>query len=188
MQVFDGGDEITDLAGSDFLHLFGTWDQFAKIGDLIFAAGSHQEDLLPLGQFAVDHTHINDHAAVIVVNAIEDEGAGRLIGNSPGRRKFVAELADQLINSLPRFGADEDALLRPEAETLLDFLRHFNRAGGREVDLVDDRNDLQPRLDGGVSIGDGLGLHPLGRIDDQNRPLTGLQRFLYFVVKVYVAR
>ena len=60
-------------------------------------------------------------------------------------------------------------------------------SGGGQVDLVDDGDDLQARLDGGVGVGDGLGLHALGGIDDQDRPFAGLQGLLHFVVEIHVA-
>ena len=46
---------------------------------------------------------------------------------------------------------------------------------GRQVNLVEDRYDLEPLIDGGITVRDGLGLHTLGGIDDQERPLAGRQ-------------
>ena len=60
------------------------------------------------------------------------------------------------------------------------------RARG-QVDLVDDRDDLQAGLDGRVGVGDGLGLHALRGIDDQDRPFARLQGLLHLVVEVHVA-
>jgi hypothetical protein len=46
---------------------------------------------------------------------------------------------------------------------------------GSEVDLVQDRDQLEAILDRQIGIGDGLGLDALGRIDDQQGPFAGGQ-------------
>ena len=120
-------------------------------------------------------TDVTEHAAIVVVDAVEDQGAGRGIGQTSRRRELIAKLANQLIDPFAGLGADQNRILGREAEHLLDFLCHPDRIGAGQVDLVDDRDDLQPDFDGGVSIGDGLGLHALRGIDDQDRPFAGLQ-------------
>jgi hypothetical protein len=39
-----------------------------------------------------------------------------------------------------------------------------------QVDLVDDRNDLQVVLQRQIKVGQGLGLDPLGRVDEKKTP------------------
>ena len=58
----------------------------------------------------------------------------------------------------------------------------------RQVHLVQDRQNLQTLLDSGVAVGHRLGLHPLPRIDNQQRALTGRQRSRHLVGEVDVAR
>jgi hypothetical protein len=45
-----------------------------------------------------------------------------------------------------------------------------------EVDLVDDRDDLEVVLDREVGVGERLRLDALRRVDDQQRPFAGRQR------------
>ena len=75
MQVLDGGDDETDLAGADAVHLLGAGHELSKISNLVLPAVAHQLDLLALGQFPINDPHVNDHAAVVIVDAVEDEGA-----------------------------------------------------------------------------------------------------------------
>ena len=42
--------------------------------------GPHQSDFLPLFQFAIDHADVDDHAAIIVVDAVEDQRPRRRVG------------------------------------------------------------------------------------------------------------
>jgi hypothetical protein len=63
-------------------------------------------------------------------------------------------------------------------------LRHV---AGRQVDLVEHRDDLEVVLDGEVGVGHGLRLHTLGGVDDQHGALTGGQRARDLVGEVDVA-
>ena len=44
-----------------------------------------------------------------------------------------------------------------------------------DLDLVEDRHNLQSRINGLIDIGQGLGLHPLAGVHHQKRALTGGQ-------------
>ena len=56
-----------------------------------------------------------------------------------------------------------------------------------QVDLVDDRDDLEIVVDGGVGVGQGLRLHALRGVDDQDRAFARGQASRHFVVEVDVA-
>ena len=58
----------------------------------------------------------------------------------------------------------------------------------REVDLVDDGNELQTLLLGEMDIGHGLGLDALGGVDNQKSTFAGGQRAGHFVGKVHMPR
>ena len=62
------------------------------------------------------------------------------------------------------------------------------RIGSWKVNLVDDRQDFQIRIQGQVDIGQGLGFDSLGRVHHQNGPFTGCQRTGYLIGKVNVPR
>ena len=108
-------------------------------------------------------------------------------GEPLGGGELVAKLGDQLIDALPGFGGDEDRVFGGEAEDLLDFLGDADRIGAGQVDLVDDGDDFEADIDGGVGVGDGLSLHALRGVDDEDRPFAGLEGFLDFVVKIDMA-
>ena len=60
--------------------------------------------------------------------------------------------------------------------------------GGRQVDLVQNRNDLDALLDRGVAVGDGLRFDALRGVDDEQRALACGERARHFVGEVDVAR
>ena len=57
-----------------------------------------------------------------------------------------------------------------------------------QVDLIDDRNDLEFVFHGREGVGDGLRFDALERIDQQQGALTAGQRAGHFVVEVDVPR
>ena len=60
-----------------------------------------------------------------------------------------------------------------QADNVLDLAAHLVDVGGGQVDLVDHRHDLMVVLDRLVDVGERLRLHPLRRVDDQQRALAG---------------
>ncbi len=57
-----------------------------------------------------------------------------------------------------------------------------------QVDLVDHRDDLQIVLHGKVEVGQCLGLHALGGIDEQQDAFAGGQRTGHLIREIHVAR
>ena len=87
----------------------------------------------------------------------------------------------------PVFALAVQRILGVYADDVLDFLDDALRFGCGQINLVQHRHDLHPLLDGGIAIGDGLGLHALRRIHHQERAFAGGQRARYFIGKIDVA-
>ena len=79
-----------------------------------------------------------------------------------------------------------DGVIRRDGEDVLQLVLAEGDVRARQVDLVDDRNDLHPEVDGKVGVGDRLGLDPLGGIDQQQGPLAGRQAARDLVGEVHV--
>ena len=58
--------------------------------------------------------------------------------------------------------------------------------GRRQVDLVEDRDDLEVVLEREVDVGDRLRLDALRRVDDEQRALAGGEAARHLVVEVDV--
>ena len=69
------------------------------------------------------------------------------------------------MQDLPRIGPEQ-------LRELLGSLRGF---GGRQIDLVDHRDDRETGVTGEVVVGEGLRLEPLRGVDQQDRALAGCQ-------------
>jgi hypothetical protein len=83
-------------------------------------------------------------------------------------------------------GRDRQGLVAVEGEDLGDLVPRGLDVRGGQVDLVDDRDDLEPAVQRQVEVGQGLGLDSLGRVHDQDRPFAGGERAGDLVGEVHV--
>ena len=86
-----------------------------------------------------------------------------------------------------RLGRRQDGVGRVEADDLLDLPLRLVDLRARQVDLVDDRDDLEAAVDGEVGVGERLRLDALRGVDDQQRAFAGGQRARHLVGEVDVA-
>ncbi len=108
------------------------------------------------------------------------------VGIALGRRHLLHDLLEDLL--------DADALLRGrghrlrgvEADDLLDLGADARHVGAGQVDLVDDRDDLEVVVERLVHVRERLRLDALGRVDDQDRALAGGERAGDLVGEVHV--
>ncbi len=186
--LFDVGDEQPDLAGAQLLdrHRLGRVDR--ELLDLEVALDRHQRDLLLDRQHAVEHAHEHHHAAVAVVPAIEDERLERRARVALGRRNTRDDRLEHLLDALALLGRGEHRVRGVQADNVLDLLLGPLHVRGGQVDLVDDRDDLEVVVERHVDVGERLRLDPLRRVDDQQRPLARGERARDLVGEVDVAR
>ena len=83
---------------------------------------------------------------------------------------------------------DARGVHRLDPDNILDLLCDFIRLGARQIDLVDDRLDLEIVVKGEINISEGLRLNTLGRIDNEHSPVAGCERARHFIIKVDMAR
>ena len=183
---FDGGHEVACLARADVFDLDGLGCVLAQLCDVERAPQAHHADLVADLEAPVEDSAVDDDAAVIVVDGVEDQGAGLGGLGRPRRGEALADRVEQFGDALACFSGAEDAVLGLEAQHLLDFHGDLIRACAGQVDLVENRDDLEILLDGEVRVDDGLGLHALGGIDDEQRAFTGLERPADLVAEVHV--
>ena len=94
---------------------------------------------------------------------------------------------EDLVDADAFFGRGQDAVFAGQADDALDLFAHDFGLGAGQIDLVDDRDDLEVVLDGQVDVGQRLRLDALGRVDHQQRALAGRQRARHLVGEVDVA-
>jgi hypothetical protein len=84
--------------------------------------------------------------------------------------------------------AREHRTARVEADDFLDLALCLFGLRPRQIDLVDDRDDLQVVLDREIGVGQRLRLDTLRRVHEQQGPFAGGERTRDFVREIHVTR
>ena len=145
-------------------------------------------DLHPLAHHAVHHADARDRAAIAVVVRVEDERAERRLLLAPRRRNPRDDRLQQLGNAGALLGGDGQDLVPLGPDQVHDLLRPLLRLGAGQVDLVEDRDDLEPGVHREEEIAQRLRLDPLRGVHHQDRALARRQRARDLVGEVHVAR
>ena len=162
LHVFDARREVAHVAAAELVARVETdGPQVADLQHLVRRAGGHHRHLHAAPERAGHDAHEHDDAAVAVILAVEYE---RL---QWGVR--VALRGGDVVNDVVEHGLDVDALLGRDlrrvhgrdADDVLNLGLGALGVGGRQVDLVDDRQDLEIVLERQVGVGERLRLHAL---------------------------
>ena len=97
---------------------------------------------------------------------VEDERAERRVHVAHGWGHSLDDRVEQLVHAGAGLPRDEEDLLVAEAERRAELLADHVDVDVRQVDLVDDRNDLEALLHGQVGVRERLRLDPLRRVDE----------------------
>ena len=133
----------------------------AHLHHLVGGPRGHHPDVHSGPDGALLDPGVDDDSPVSVILAVEDQG---LEGGLPvplGGGDILHDHFQHRMDVDAVFGGDLRSILRGNADDVLHLGLHLRRAGRGQVDLIDDRQHLQPRVDGQIGIGQGLGLHPL---------------------------
>ena len=187
--VFDGGGEVAHFAGAQsFRRLHAPGMEIAHLHHLVDRTAGHHSDVHALADHAVHDPEVDDDALVAVILAVEDQ--------RPQGKGTVALRGGQIPDDHLQHGGDVDSVFGGDLRRVLggqaDDVLHLPLdplgVRRRQVDLVDDRKDLQARVDGQIGVGQGLGFHALGGVHHQYRTLAGRQGTAYLIVEVHMPR
>ena len=186
--VLDPGDEVAHLARAEPLHRDRDGRAHAHLFDVVHRVGLHEAQARPGVQRAVDDPDGAHDAPVLVVGGVEDQGPQRTPSASPwggGMRAMMASSSSGTPSPVLAEMCRMSSAGQPQH--VLDLERAALRVGRRQVDLVEDRHDLEVVLNGLVAVGQRLGLDALGGVDQEHRSLAGGQRAGHLVAEVDVA-
>ena len=196
--VFHAGDQIADFPRPQPGAFLGSGADDAYFQQFVRSARGHHADFLARFQAAVHHADVGDHAAVGVVDGVENHRARGGVGtrnsrrtglrNLRGRRRHQLTYAVQKLgDALPRLAGHAQHILRLAANNMGDFQGVFVRIGGGKVDFVQHRNDFQVVFHRQVQVRQGLSLDALRGVDKQNSALTRLKRAGNLIREIHVA-
>ena len=185
--VLHPGDQVADLADAEVAGLDRLGADHADLEHLVHGAGRHHLDPVAVAELAVDHPDVGDHAAVGVVDGVEDQRARRGVGVADRGRGLLDDLVEQLLDAEPGLGRGLQHVGRVAADDAGELRGVLLGLRGRQVDLVEHRDDVQVGVQREVEVGQRLRLDALRGVDEQHGGLAGLERPGHLVGEVDVA-
>ena len=188
MDLLDAGDDEADLARRQRLAGERLRREHADLLAVVGGRGRHQQDLVARLERALHHANEHDHADVVVEPRIDDQRLQRQVRVALWRRDARDDRLEDVVQAFAGLRAAAQRVVRRDADDVLDLLDHAVGLGRRQVDLVQHRHDGDALLDRRVAVRDGLRLHALRGVDDQQRAFAGGERARHLVGEVDVAR
>ena len=183
----DPRDHEAHLAGGERVDGHGLRGEDAELLHLVRPAARHEAHLHAGLEPPVHHVDEDHDAAVLVEPGVEDEAAEGAVGVALRGRDPLDDRLEDLVDPDAHLGRGRDRARGVDPDDVLDLLLGALGLGAGQVDLVQDRDDLEPRVRGEVRVREGLGLDPLARVHHQERPLAGGERARDLVGEVHVA-
>src|SRR5262249_5158821 len=156
-----------DFADAKFIDLRRLRAEDAELERLVVLPLRHQPDLHARSDDAIDHADDDDDSAVRVEPGVENQRLERSVLYAFWRRQTVDDGLEDLRNSRAELGAREDRARTVQAHDLLDLPARFFRLRSRQINLVDDRNNLEVVLDRQIGVGQCLRFDALRGVDEQ---------------------
>ena len=147
----------------------------ADLHQLELRAGAHQADGIAGLDRALKDADVDDDALVAVVDGVEDQRFQRCVGVASGGWDIPRNAFQHLLDADAQLGRDARCLHAGQADDVLDLLRHGIRVGTGQVDLVQNRHDLQIVVQRQIAVRQRLRLNALAGVDDEDCALTGGQ-------------
>ena len=169
---FDVTDEVPNLARAQRLHRHLVRAHDPHLLDVIRGARVHQFDLVPDAHRPVDNPKHAHDAAVNVKVRVEDERAQGFVRGVRRRRHELHDLLQDVLHADVRLRRRLHRAAAVQPQDILDLAAHPVGLGAREVNLVEDRDDLEVVIEREVDVGDRLRLHALRRVHHEQRALA----------------
>ena len=186
--AFDGSSNITDLARSKLIRGLQRRREHTHLRNIKLIARCHGADAHASAHRAFLDAHIAQSALVVVINAVKDQRAERLVRPAHRRRHKIHDLREHFVHVRAKLCGDARRVRRRQADHILDFADGMLRIGARQVDFVDDRHDLKAIVQREINIGKRLRLDALRCIHNEHRTFTCCKRTGNFISKVHMAR
>jgi hypothetical protein len=186
--LLDRGGEEADFAGAKLWQHFLLRAKDAEALDGVVGVGGHQLDLLALLHHAFPDAHQHDHAQISVIPAVDQHRDQRLGAVSLRRRQLLNNSFEHSGNVQAGLRRHADRFRRIDANYVLDLLLDALDVGGRQVDLVEDRQDFQVVVQRLIDVGERLRFDALTCIYYEDRSFAGGERARHLIGEIDVAR
>ena len=150
-------------------------------------AGRFDQHLVALLDAAMLDAHQRYHTEIVVKPGIDDQSLQRRFDLAFRRGNGLDQRLQHVLNTNTALGRTGDCVSCIDTDDALDLALDPLGLSLRQIDLVENRHDLQALFDRCVAVGYRLRLDTLSGIHHQQCAFAGGQRAADFVVKVNVA-
>ena len=186
--LLDVGDQEADFPDPELVNRHRLRREDAQLLDVVVLPLRHEPDAHAFGDVAVNHANHDDDAAIGVVPRVEQQRLERRLGIAGGRRQPRHDGFENLRHPGAHLRARQNRSRPVESDDVLDLSAGLLGLGARQIDLVDDRDDLQAVVHRKIGVGERLRLDALRRVNQQERAFAGGERSRDFVGEVDVTR
>ncbi len=185
--LLDAGDQVADLADSEVVgpHRVGRDDP--DLEHLVDGPGRHHLDPVAVRQPAIDDADVSDDSSVGVVDGVEDQCPRRRVRDSLRRRDRGHDLVEEYLHPLAGLGRHPEHVVGVAPDDVGELGCVPVGLSARQVDLVEHRDDVQIGVQGQIQVGQRLRLDALGRVDQQDGAVAGLERPAHLIGEVDMA-
>ena len=180
-RVLDAADDVAHVARLELLAGYHVHLQYANLVGVVFHTGVEELHEVTLADAAVHNLEVSDDAAEGVEHGVEDQRLQLCVRVADGVGDTVYDGVKDFAHAFARLAAGANDVAGVAAYEVDNLVLHLVGHSRRHVNLVDDGNNLQVMVDGHIEVRDGLCLHALSGIDDEQRPLAGSNAARHFV-------
>ena len=183
----DTRDDIADVPRRDLLAWLHVEAQYADFISVILLARSDELHVVSLTDLTIHHLEVSDDTAEGVEDRVKDQALQRSFGIALRSRDTLDDRTEDVIDPQARLTAGPDDLLTLAAKELDDLILDLFGHSAWQVDLIDDRYDLEVMLESHIEIGNRLCLNTLSCVDDKQCAFAGSDGAGDFVGEVHVS-
>ena len=173
LQLANASNDVTHFTRLQRVARLIAGGEHAEVVRVVSGACGHHLESLAFSQTTINHAHQHDNTHIGVKPTVHNHGPQRAGGTALGWRNSRHHGLKDVVNAHARLGRTRNGIGRVNANHIFNFSFGVLWVGIGQVHLVQNGDDLNPQLQGGVAVGDGLRLNPLARIDDKQGPFAG---------------
>ena len=186
LDVLDAGSKKAYLPLLQLVHVHNTRLKVTHLGNIKLRTCCHHADPHALAQTALHNTHVQHYALVGIKLGVKHQRLKRCGRISLRRRHAGNNRLQHILNAQAGLSTAQHRIRCIYADNVLNFLFYMLRVGARQVNFVDNGNNLQIIIQRQIHVRQGLRLNALGRVNNQQRTLARSQRTRNLIGKIDV--
>ena len=185
--VFNTTDNITHIASAHLILWLKIQLENTQFVNVVFTAGVHEFHEVAFMDCTVNHLEIHDNATEWIEYRVEDKRLKRSLRVALRSRYALHDGLQNLRDSLAGFSTCPDDVFGGAAKQFHNLIFHLVGVCAFHIYLVDNWNNFQIIVQGQVKVGNGLSLHALSGIHNQQTALARSNGARHFVREIDVS-